>query len=73
MQLLVDEEVRDRRSLLSDFRLHGPDVDALCGLQPGYMSVDTADVIRLPKLKRSRRAPQGSGSVVPSRQTRADD
>ena len=73
VQLLVDEKVRDRRSLLSDFRLQGPDVEALCGLQPGYMSVDTADVIRLPKLKRSGRAPQGSGSVVPFRQSRADD
>lgn len=73
VQLLVDEKVRGRRSLLSDFRLHGPDVEALCGLQPGYMSVDAAEVIRLPKLKRSGWAPQGSGSVVPFRQTRADD
>ena len=73
VQLLVDEQVRDRRSLLSDFRLHAADVEALCGLEPGYMSVDTADVIRLPKLKRSGRAPQGSGAVVPFRQTRADD
>ena len=73
VQLLVCEQVRDRRSLLSDFRLHARDVESLCGLQPGYMSVDTADVIRLPKLKRSGRAPQGSGSVVPFRQTRADD
>lgn len=73
VQLLVDEQVRDRRSLLSDFRLHAADVEALCGLQPRYMSVDTAEVLRLPKLKRSGRAPQSSGSVVPFRQTRADD
>ena len=53
VQLLVDEKVRDRRSLLSDFRLHGPDVEALCGLQPGYMSADLAEVDTLPRLKRS--------------------
>lgn len=73
VQLLVDEKVRDRRALLSDFRLHGPDVEALCGLEPGYMSEESAEVIRLPKLKRPGRAPRGSGSVVPFRQTRADD
>ena len=73
VHLLVDEKVRDRRALLSDFRLPAPDVEALCGLQPGYMSEASAEVIRLPKLKRPGRAPRGSGSVVPFRQTRADN
>ena len=71
VQLLVDEKVRDRRSLLTDFRLWGPDVEALCGLQPGYMSAETAEVITLPRLKRPGRTAQGSGSVVPFRHTKA--
>ena len=54
VQLLVDEKVRDRRSLLTDFRLQGKDVEALCGLRPGYMSADLAGVDTLPRLKRSR-------------------
>ena len=68
VQLLVDEGVRDRRSLLTDFRLPGPDVELLCGLPPGYMSADSAEVVRLPRLKRPRRTSQGGGSVVPFRQ-----
>lgn len=59
VQLLVDEKVRDRRSLLSDFRLQGPDVEALCGLRPGYMS---AEVDTLPRLKRSGWPVEDSGS-----------
>ena len=73
VQLLVDERVRDRRSLLTDFRLQGPDIEALCGLERGYMSADSAEVITLPRLKRSGRAVQGSGSVVPFRRNKADN
>ena len=65
VRLLVEEKVRDRRALLSDFRLHGPDVEMLCGLVSGYMSADSAEVIRLPKLKRAARPVEGGGSVVP--------
>lgn len=69
VQLLVDEKVRDRRSLLSDFRLQGPDVEALCGLQPGYMTEGSANVVRLPKLKRAGRKVTNGGSVLPFRRT----
>lgn len=69
VQLLVDEKVRDRRSLLSDFRLQGPDVEALCGLQPGYMTEGSANVVRLPKLKRAGRKVADGGSVIPFRRT----
>ena len=62
VQLLVDEKVRDRRSLLTDFRLQGKDVEALCGLQPGYMSADLPEAETLPKLKRSVRSVDGGGS-----------
>lgn len=62
VQLLVDQKVRDRRSLLSDFRLYGPDVESLCGLQPGYMSEALAEVDSLPRLKRSERSVVAGGS-----------
>ena len=73
VQLLVDEKVRDRRSLLSDFRLHAEDVEALCGLESGYMIEGAADVIRLPKLKRAGRIVKDGGSVVPLRRTAGED
>ena len=65
VRLLVEENVRSREALLSDFRLHGPDVETLCGLPRGYMTNDSADIVALPKLKRSTGSTQGSGSVVP--------
>lgn len=67
VQLLVDNRVRSREDLLSDFRLHASDVEALCGLPRGYMSSEPADVITLPKLKRSVSPPRGNGSIVPLR------
>ncbi len=48
-------------ALLSDFRLHGPDVEALCGLPRGYMTTEAADVVTLPKLKRSTGSSEGGG------------
>jgi len=65
VRLLVEENVRGREALLSDFRLHGPDVEALCGLPRGYMTTESADVVTLPKLKRSAGPGEGGGSVVP--------
>ena len=65
VRLLVEENVRDRKALLSEFRLHGPDVEALCRLGGGYMTADSTDVISLPKLKLTARAAQGGGTVVP--------
>ena len=65
VRLLVEEKVRSREALLSDFRLNGPDVEALCGLPRGYMTTEAADVVTLPKLKRSAGSGEGGGSVVP--------
>ena len=66
VRLLVDEGVRSRDALLTDFRLSGPDVESLCGLPRGYMSGEEAEVIAMPTLKRPLE-PEGSGSVVPFR------
>ncbi len=65
VRLLVDEKVRSREALLSDFRLHGPDVEALCGLPRGYLTAESAEVVTLPRLKRSTPSGEGGGSVVP--------
>ena len=65
VRLLVDEGVRSREALLDDFRLHGSDVEALCGLPRGFMTMETADIVTLPNLKRSAESPEGGGTVVP--------
>ncbi len=65
VRLLVEEKVRTRETLLSDFRLHGADIEALCGLPRGYMTTEPADVVPLPKLKRSARSSESGGTVVP--------
>jgi Zn-dependent peptidase ImmA (M78 family) len=65
VRLLVEEQVRTREALLSDFRLYGPDVESLCGLPRGYMTSPSADVVTFPKLKRSSGAEEGGGTVVP--------
>lgn len=63
VRLLVEEQVCSREALLSEFRLHGPDVEALCGLPRGYMTTEAADVVKLPQLK-SQRPPNDSGGLV---------
>lgn len=65
VRLLVEKQVRSREALLNDFRLHGSDVEALCGLPRGYMTTEAADVVALPKLKRPDGSNVGGGSVVP--------
>ena len=66
VRLLVEEKVCDRKTLLDEFRLHGPDVEALCGLPPGYMTKETAVVTQLVRLK-GVGATKVGGSVVPFR------
>lgn len=66
VRLLIDEGVRSRAALLSDFRLSAPDVESLCGLPRGYMSGEAAEVVAMPTLKRSAEA-DGQGNVVPFR------
>ena len=68
VRLLIDEKVRSRTALLSDFRLYGPDVEALCGLPRGYMTREPAHVMTLPKVKRTSGVAEGGGSVVQFRQ-----
>ncbi len=70
VRLLVDEKVRNRKALLNDFRLYGPDVEALCGLSRGYMTREPADVMTLPKVKRTAGVVKGGGSVVQFRRER---
>ncbi len=65
VRLLVDENVRSREALLNDFRLYGLDVEALCGLPRGFMTMETAEVVTLPNLKRSAESLEGGGTVVP--------
>ncbi|MEQ8966440.1 MAG: XRE family transcriptional regulator [Azospirillaceae bacterium] len=65
VRLLVEENVRSRDELLSDFRLHAPDVEALCALPRGYMTSESADVVALPRLKHSPPSSDSGGSVVP--------
>jgi Zn-dependent peptidase ImmA (M78 family) len=65
VRLLVEERVRTREALLSDFRLHGPDVESLCGLPRGYMTAQSADVVAFPKLKHASGDGDGEGLVVP--------
>jgi Zn-dependent peptidase ImmA (M78 family) len=66
VRLLIDERVCGREELLNDFRLHARDVESLCGLPPGYMTMEAADVIDLPRLKsRTEETTGGSGSVLP--------
>lgn len=65
VRLLVDENIRSREALLNDFRLFGSDVEALCGLPRGYMTTPPADIIELPRVKRSGDSSTGGGYVVP--------
>ena len=64
VRLLVEQDVRKREALLSDFRLYGPDVEALCALPRGYMTSEPADVVALPRLKRAPNASITGSSVV---------
>ena len=64
VRLLVEEKVCDRKTLLDEFRLHGPDVEALCGLPRGYMTKEPAVATRLVRLK-SLGTNEVGGTVVP--------
>lgn len=67
VRLLVDEGHRTRRDLMSDFRLSSSDVEALCGLDQGYMGAEQAEVVPFPKVRaRPGRADEG-GQVIPLR------
>ncbi len=66
VRLLVDENVRSRAELLSDFRLHAQDVELLCGLPRGYMTTESTNVVPLPRLKqRKAETTRDNGSVIP--------
>ena len=65
VRLLVEERVRSREELLSDFRLHAQDVESLCGLKLGYMTAEPADILSLPALKRRKVPRHSTGSIIP--------
>ena len=65
VRLLIEEKVRSREALLAELRLHGQDVETLCGLKPGYMTAEAADILRLPALKHRKVPSHSIGSVIP--------
>ena len=65
VRLLIENDVCTREMLLGEFRLHAADVESLCGLPWGYMTTEAAEVVELPKLKKSVPIGEDRGSVVP--------
>lgn len=67
IRLLIDENVRTREELLSDFRLYSHDVESLCGLPRGYMSKKEDNVLKLPTLKQTgeKLSSETKSSVIP--------
>lgn len=65
VRLLVEEGVRSKDDLLVDFRLHGPDVESLCGLPRGFMTGEKAEVVGFPTLKGSGATPQAKAEILP--------
>lgn len=51
VQLLIDEGVRSKEDLLSDFRFPASDVELLCGLPRGFMTAGAAVVVGFPTIK----------------------
>lgn len=64
IKLLYDEGVRSKEDMLALFRLSSHDVEMLCSLTAGYMSTNNAEIISMPKLKKSTNK-TGVGSVIP--------
>ncbi|MBX9701538.1 MAG: XRE family transcriptional regulator [Acetobacteraceae bacterium] len=67
VRLLLDEGVRTRADLESDFRLLANDIESLCGLPRGFIGGGEATVTRLPQLKQREpgAVPSAAGVVVP--------
>lgn len=64
IRLLFDEGVRSKEDMLTDFRLQSHDVEKLCSLPNGYMNDFNAEIITMPKLKKTMTT-DGTGTVVP--------
>lgn len=64
VQLLIDEGVRSKDDLLSDFRLYGRDVESLCGLPRGFMSAEKAKVVTLKPPKGPSPTSTSGGKVI---------
>lgn len=64
IKLLVDSGVRSKENLLEDFALSGCDVETLCGLSPGYMTSEIAEVANIGS--RERRESKSDYGVHPS-------
>ena len=65
VRLLIEEGVRSKNDLIVDFRLHGSDVESLCGLPRGFMTGEKADVVGFPTLKGNDAVPQAGAEVIP--------
>lgn len=69
IRLLVENNVCGRRDLLEEFRLPPSDVENLCGLPRGFMTVEQAQVVALPTLKDRTSQPEPdvepAGTVLP--------
>ena len=65
IRLLIDQGVRTKGDLVSDFRLSPSDIEALCTLPRGFMGSASAEVLAFPTLKIGTTGGGPSGNVVP--------
>ncbi len=71
VRLLLDEGVRTKGDLLSDFRLYGSDVESLCGLPRGFIGASEADVVDFPSLKGTDSTHASGAQVIPFNKRRS--
>ncbi|MBV8737914.1 MAG: ImmA/IrrE family metallo-endopeptidase [Alphaproteobacteria bacterium] len=77
VRLLIDEGIRTREQLLSDFRLPEGDIESLCGLPRGFMTSAAAELVPLLRLKVSGTAATTSensetGQLIEFRRSRRE-
>ena len=65
VRLVIDEGVRSKEDLLTDFRLPCSDVESPCNLPRGFMSAEKAEVIGLPMLKNKGSKSKSVADVIP--------
>lgn len=64
VKLLIEEGVKTKEDLITTFRFSSNDIEKLCNLPIGYMKTFSADIITMPKLKKS--VPKMTdGNVIP--------
>lgn len=60
VKLLIDEGVRTRDDIVSDFRLDPVDIEAICGLPRGYLTSPVANIIKFPSIRTKTSEPSWS-------------